>query len=276
MFNCNKYNKCNNLYTPIPGPANPNVCFGPTGSTGYVGFTGPTGLDGSSTSTGNTGPTGPTGLMGITGSTGATGPTGLPGNAIATGNTGPTGLRGITGPTGFTGPTGNSNYTGPTGNTGWEGPIGLAGPIGPTGRSLTGFQGPAGPPGLILGQQLFLGSHTDPVGENDLIGIAFVSAPGDNFDAALLAAPTVSSFNVVAIHVVTEVANTSNGNGRTYTVIRNGVPTGLSATINTLGQTYAFGTGFESFTVNQLLSVQATAFNTWTNNTVTNVTLLLK
>jgi len=64
----------------------------------------------------------------------------------STASAGPQGERGYQG---VQGPTGINGINGERGYQGVQGPMGYQGNIGPQGYGLTGFQGPAGPSGII-------------------------------------------------------------------------------------------------------------------------------
>lgn len=201
---------------------------GATGNTGGTGNTGPTGA-----TSGSTGPTGGTGGTGATGATGATS-----GSTGPTGDTGGTGATGATGATsGSTGATGGTGDTGNTGPTGAAGLLGPTGPTGGTGATGVGSTGPTGAAGAGIGSFLVFGaarlraSGVDPSSGASLLNPAGIApttpaAPPDTLNVRLPLGGTLQKFKVTH--------NTPSGTAVpiTYTVVVNGVNTGLAILAN--------------------------------------------
>jgi len=193
---------------------------GPQGNTGIQGVTGPTGAQGLQGATGLQGVTGATGIQGLTGATGAQG------------NQGATGLQGVTGTMGMIG------FTGPAGNFGPTGSQGPTGVTGATGQGVTGtiFLSPAG--NFVDGNYILFSNQ------------------GSNINDFQIVIPRAITVNRITAQIG---AAAGSGASRSWTVYKNGSPTGLTLIISNPSTT-GFNTSPVSFAQYDLLALVSAEF----------------
>ncbi len=193
------------------------------GAPGPSGATGPSGTPGAAGAVGATGPTGPAGPSGTPGAVGATGPTG------PAGPSGTPGAAGATGPTGPTGPSGTPGAAGATGPTGPTGPVGATG--GTSAPFWWLFRTYSGTTAVRYLRQWF--------------GVAAAEA-GSQYATAS------TTITKIEVELFTSLFATAS---LTFTLRKNGVDTGLTATL--VNGTYtASGTGSVSIAPGDYLTMK--------------------
>jgi hypothetical protein len=219
-----------------------------TGATGATGATGPEGPAGPTGPQGPAGPTGPTGPTGSTGDTGPAGPTGLQGPE------GPTGPTGVTGPTGPSGQDGEDGAQGATGADGAQGVTGPQGDLGPT--------GPLGPATLVGGS-----GNTSLHQSNTNFVAAGVFAVGTNQNTIATPIPVGGTVSNLQVRLSGTLGSGST-RSYTFTVLRNGSPTGLTCQIFSPSATNCSGSDDEVWNAGDSISLQATPAGTPTGRSV--------
>ena len=223
--------------TGATGPQGPKGDTGDTGPQGLKGDTGETGPQGPKGDTGDTGPQGPQGIQGEKGDKGDTGAAGTNATLVLStdSSTGvvtmtATDVNGVTtanisqgaqGPQGEKGDKGDTGATGPQGPQGEKGDTGATGPQGAKGdKGDTGATGPQGAKG-DTGATPTLEVGTVSTGDADVAislksgsttayVVDFTLPGGTGGGATVVAAPTITGGDNIAIGYATEISLSSS------------------------------------------------------------------